>query len=775
VNPYQRQIDAAVRATLIRPPATCYWYGLPGTPVPRRLRGLLDEQQAHAHLVAVLTRLLYTNFYRVGAARPVVSGDEVAPPRVRGLPAFVHQLRTANAGRGFLVGGWHVERSDQGALVAARDGLRLRIDQAELGRGATGSLRFPREFVDASPGFYLATSDIRFAPDEAGQLVRLYWHFTPAGAVRFLAGATRLLNQAGVGFQLKTVNDPAGFDRSDNTVLYLDREDYPAAADLLRRLYRECGHELRGPVPALTKPLAPGVGLAEDPGPAQSFGTHRCRLIAEGIVAAYQQGAGRPEPAEVRRRVEQRFVQASVGLGAPYLNPGSRDDFPGWAVRPRPGTRQRPRPRDRGFLTAAGQLADRLCRRAIWHRDRCTWLAPQAALEQRANGLAGRAWRPLTADLYQGTSGVGLFLAEFAARTGDRPAGRTAVGALRHALAHQDRLAGPAALGLYTGWSGLGYAATRAGQLLKREELVAGAAQLATVVGASDPVAGEHDLLSGRAGAIVALLRLADLLGRPVYLDAAVRHGERLAAAACAHRCGDSWPAMAAPGSRNLTGLSHGTAGIASAFAALFAATGDTRYQAAARRAVGYERRWYDEAAGNWPDFRRPPGVRRVPGSPRSFAVAWCHGAPGIALSRLHAARVLGDPGCVQEAQRAIATTCLAVRHDLRAATSTLSLCHGTVGNADVLLSAALARPEPGREPGQLARQVGEAVLERWTLGEAQTAWDSEWQPGLMLGSAGTGLFLLRLDDSLAGRLPDLDGTPSVLEIFAQARGAMAG
>ena len=38
-------------------------------------------------------------------------------------------------------------------------------------------------------------------------------------------------------------------------------------------------------VPAFTKHLAPGLGFAEDPGTIRdSFGTHRCRLLAEGTL-----------------------------------------------------------------------------------------------------------------------------------------------------------------------------------------------------------------------------------------------------------------------------------------------------------------------------------------------------------------------------------------------------------------------------------------------------------------------------------------------------------
>ena len=49
--------------------------------------------------------------------------------------------------------------------------------------------------------------------------------------------------------------------------------------------------ELRNHVPMLTRRLAAGSAVAEDPGGGESFGTHRCALLAEGILRAHESGA----------------------------------------------------------------------------------------------------------------------------------------------------------------------------------------------------------------------------------------------------------------------------------------------------------------------------------------------------------------------------------------------------------------------------------------------------------------------------------------------------
>ena len=96
--------------------------------------------------------------------------------------------------------------------------------------------------------------------------------------------------------------------------------------DIVAATYPAIGGHLKPAIPALTKPLAEGLGLAEDPRPAgDSFGMHRCRLLAEAVVRAHER---RPGPAQARLEdVEARFGAEGISLDRPYLNPGSADDY----------------------------------------------------------------------------------------------------------------------------------------------------------------------------------------------------------------------------------------------------------------------------------------------------------------------------------------------------------------------------------------------------------------------------------------------------------------
>lgn len=154
-------------------------------------------------------------------------------------------------------------------------------------------------------------------PWRSRHMVRLYWNLRADGAVPFVAAATRALNAAGAAFRLKVLHDPAAFTRCDAAVVYLARDDYPALSTLLLGLHAELAAYLSPRVPVFTATLAPGLGFAEDPGTGESFGEHRCALMAEALVTAAETGA---PPLEA---IGKRFARAGLDLDAPHLGPAS--------------------------------------------------------------------------------------------------------------------------------------------------------------------------------------------------------------------------------------------------------------------------------------------------------------------------------------------------------------------------------------------------------------------------------------------------------------------
>ena len=104
----------------------------------------------------------------------------------------------------------------------------------------------------------------------------------------------------------------------------------------------------------------------------------------------------------------------------------------------------------------------------------------------------------------------------------------------------------------------------------------------------------------------------------------------------------------------NLCGYAHGAAGVGHALAELAVVTGDARYGEAAARAFDYERAWLDPLRGTWADLR---GIGRRVGrdAPVPAADSWCNGAPGIALSRMRAAELLGGAALLRDGDIALA------------------------------------------------------------------------------------------------------------------------
>jgi lantibiotic modifying enzyme len=393
---------------------------------------------------------------------------------------------------------------------------------------------------------------------------------------------------------------------------------------------------------------------------------------------------------------------------------------------------------DRELATAVG-IGRRLQNEALWHKGRCNWVGAWPA--EGTDGSIAITYSALGPDLYGGTAGVALFLAELYAATGEQDLRNTALGALRHALAGASRLAPAVRPALYSGAVGIALAAALASRSLGEQAPDEAIAELVAVEPSAE---SEQDLMNGDAGTVLALLILAELTGDDRHRARAVRFGASLLAHAVRTREALSWRSRHTPGEPQLTGLSHGASGCALALLELWQATGETSYRDDARRAMAYERSQFDADAANWPDLRGLGGNRSA--DRRSFATLWCHGAPGIALARLRAVELDADERALGEAQVALRTTRQAVEAEL-ARGGNFSLCHGLAGNAEILLHGAQTLDAQSAENAELVRRVATEGIQRY-VGRSWPCGTFEGEAcGLFLGLAGIGRFYLRLHD----------------------------
>jgi len=362
-------------------------------------------------------------------------------------------------------------------------------------------------------------------------------------------------------------------------------------------------------------------------------------------------------------------------------------------------------------------------------------------------------------DLYGGTSGIALFLAQLNRHRPDPLLEQTARGAVHQALSRIDDIAKEQRASFYSGWAGVAWALRQLGETMREPSWVKESDRLLDAQLGAGTDLYQTDIIGGVAGTLSVMLAIWRRTQRQALLDEAIRLGEILLARA--NRADDtmSWTTMHPDSGmqhRDLTGYSHGTAGIALALLELATATQRKDFREAAYAAFRYERRWYSPQQQNWPDFRNDPRAPQQPQAEPSFAMAWCHGAPGIGLSRLRAYELTGDKEILLEADAAIQGTyrpMSATGYD-----NNYSLCHGLGGNAEVFIVA--AHLLKNAQYKSIADYIGQRAIQM--IADPREPWPCGVQgggeaPSLLLGLAGIGYFFLRLHDPA--------GVPSVLMV----------
>lgn len=342
-------------------------------------------------------------------------------------------------------------------------------------------------------------------------------------------------------------------------------------------------------------------------------------------------------------------------------------------------------------------------------------------------------FQPIGPNLYDGSTGIAVFLSACASIHQDTRARALALALLKPVMLaleddrslyqyfDQDVIGGAA------GWGGLVYAFTQIAEFLNIPDLHAYAAKAALQITQERIQRDKQlDIIAGASGAILGLLKRYRVTGDPDALKRALWCGEHLLATQQPTPSGGrSWHAVNEP---FLTGFSHGAAGNAYALLLLANATGDSRFQTAAQNALEYENAVFSEERLNWPDYR--VGTAQEP----YYSTAWCHGATGIGLARIGGLSLLDTPLIQRDIQAAVQTTLALKTSDVEQA------CCGDFGRAELLIKA-----------GDLSggRQVISAAFEKAKTSAGFQLYSGlprgAYNPGLFQGMAGIGYECLRL------------------------------
>ncbi len=391
------------------------------------------------------------------------------------------------------------------------------------------------------------------------------------------------------------------------------------------------------------------------------------------------------------------------------------------------------------FLSTAISIGNSICRDAIHYNSHCNWIGVSNDLEGKNSKSYYAA---LNGTWYNGTSGIAWFLAQLHSISSDKRHRIVAIGAINQAL-QMTKSVQYGKLGFHSGLTGISFSAIEIGEKLGQEDLIVSGLSLLKDINQLSEAEYTLDVIDGCAGAIPAIIRLNRKYNEDTLEELLNKMGKYLLQQAQLERIGISWNTIPHGSTANLTGYAHGAAGIAGALLELYQYTKDEQYQKAAFRGFAYEESCFDSEQNNWPDFRTGDAPRQDESKPYPCGCAWCHGAPGIGLSRLRAYQLTKLEEFKKSGQIALDTT---MRFFDQKQLGNYSLCHGVFGNADLLHYAAevIADKTLTDKVKETAAEAAEKFERRKIPFPNGTQSDFN-SPDFMLGMAGIGYGFLRL------------------------------
>lgn len=239
---------------------------------------------------------------------------------------FFDQIQRSNNGTGYWDGGWQVCQQINGRYAVQKEELtifiephlHLREERRSPHIGDLVEILLPNHRM--SGNFYVAVGNAGTASDDRPTL-EICFHVSPIGALALMRHLTVELNRQHIPFSLKMISDGEEDGRYDAATLYLERHFYVVLRPILKIFYTENRSHFYSAVPLMMKPIAPGIGLAEEP-EEETFGIHRCQIIADALLEIEEQQINQPQNIAERRlaAIAQRFLEQGINWRYPYLN-----------------------------------------------------------------------------------------------------------------------------------------------------------------------------------------------------------------------------------------------------------------------------------------------------------------------------------------------------------------------------------------------------------------------------------------------------------------------
>lgn len=282
-------------------------------------------------LFEALSNAIYSEFYSTGGSPAKAKSKEVTAEGGAKKP-FLHELSLRNKTTEGFDEGWRIETHEiNGMYYAVKGNFKRQMAPGDFisefpgagipEEGHTVWYYRRKDLAQEADYFYYMNSQT--VGDTVSSFnIRIYFNICAEGCPALVESLSSLFNQNRIPFDFKCLSDPERYDaRADTAVLYLAKPYVNIGLYFLPEIIHGLSRFLKDPVPMFTLPLTKGVSFAESPpGPQDSFGSSRAKVISQGIVYAIDKKLPR---SGWLQEVVTFIRQTGFDLDRFYLNPNA--------------------------------------------------------------------------------------------------------------------------------------------------------------------------------------------------------------------------------------------------------------------------------------------------------------------------------------------------------------------------------------------------------------------------------------------------------------------
>ena len=367
-------------------------------------------------------------------------------------------------------------------------------------------------------------------------------------------------------------------------------------------------------------------------------------------------------------------------------------------------------------------------------------------------------------NLYNGNSGIIFFLIEIYKITESSRYFSGVVNGCNWLINYNYESQGEIDINLYCGLGGIIHVLISANELYGNDTCVNHALKIVSHYQTKRNSYYKSDILTGTAGSLLTLLHLHNKTKSEWLLDEIKYHIDILFENIIVFKNGICWD-RDGKSVHPLCGFSHGASGVAFIFIELYRYFNNEIFLNVAEHAFEYENlhvcsipNMYNGSLFGWPDFRKDVvSEEGLNSALKAFSAnnidefvtpghmcAWCHGAAGIGMARLHAFDVTKTTDHLNYFNSALRN----IIYMFSLPNDSYTLCHGTFGNLNLMLDYYVFSGDK-KALKTAKEQALKCLSNKEKMGYYKSGFPKILKAdcSLFMGTAGIGHFLLRLSN----------------------------